>query len=515
VEEAIGTRTDRVLALVIVLGVVLYLYAWPRNLGIADESYFLLEAKRMLGGEVLYRDIFWFAMPLAHWVMALMFGLFGTSIQTARLVMAALHGTLAVLLFLTCRRLGVRRAIAVGPPAAHVALCYPAFPYATPHWFASLLMAAILFVAIGRTRPRTPVWAMIPGTLAGALVACYQQQGTVFVLALGALPVLDEILGRRYGTRHSTGDVLRRLRQLAAGMFAVVVPVLVFMLVTAGPTSLIEQLIVHPLTGYRSFNRSDWGAVGILTHHLSRYTLPRLLKYLPLIMCIGALRGAFKWSTRTDRDGLESLTALITLCGAAVVAIAYFPDFIHIAFIAPLFFAFCAETLEAGLRRVEAVVAPPHPWGSIVAIGLLCGVALQLSTNVVRARREYPISHQTAFGRVDFSDPNDVHLLERLRVLMQNTPSRQLFVYPFYTWLYLMAGANNATPYQFVIPGFNSDAQIQGLLGILEARQVPYIVVMPMFDRPSDPIVRYIRRAYECADPGVGDGCTFYRRRQQ
>ena len=114
---------DHLIVVVLFLAVVAYLAALPRYLGPADESFFLYEARRIREGDVMYRDFFQFVAPAAWYAMAGLFWLFGTSMATARLSMAVLHAGTAVLLYLTCRRMGVRHAIAALAPIAYVALC--------------------------------------------------------------------------------------------------------------------------------------------------------------------------------------------------------------------------------------------------------------------------------------------------------------------------------------------------------------------------------------------------------
>ena len=54
-------------------GMILYLRQLPRSLHPADESFFLYEAKRVRDGEVTYRDIFQFVVPLSSYALAALF----------------------------------------------------------------------------------------------------------------------------------------------------------------------------------------------------------------------------------------------------------------------------------------------------------------------------------------------------------------------------------------------------------------------------------------------------------
>ena len=58
---------------------MLYLTWLPRNLPSPTKSIHLYEAKRILDGEVLYRDVFEMITPGFMYLMALLFRIFGTT----------------------------------------------------------------------------------------------------------------------------------------------------------------------------------------------------------------------------------------------------------------------------------------------------------------------------------------------------------------------------------------------------------------------------------------------------
>ena len=80
---------------------VAYILHLPHNLQRADEAYYLGIAKRVLQGEVLYRDVFDFLPPLFHWFLVATFYLFGVTIEASRTVMAVCQGLLCVLMYLS------------------------------------------------------------------------------------------------------------------------------------------------------------------------------------------------------------------------------------------------------------------------------------------------------------------------------------------------------------------------------------------------------------------------------
>src|SRR5690606_6778565 len=103
---------DLVWPLLLFGGALGYLLSLPPNLGAADESVYLYQARRVLEGAVPYRDVFDLTTPGWLYVMAALFGVFGVSIETARGAAAVLHGGTMVMLYATCRALGVRPGLA-------------------------------------------------------------------------------------------------------------------------------------------------------------------------------------------------------------------------------------------------------------------------------------------------------------------------------------------------------------------------------------------------------------------
>ena len=98
-----GIRRDGVVGLLLLGVTVVYLAALPHNLGLVDESDFLYEAKRIVDGEVLYRDIFEWVTPLSLYVVAVVYRIFGTDMGAARIAMAVVHGVTVLAIYLACR----------------------------------------------------------------------------------------------------------------------------------------------------------------------------------------------------------------------------------------------------------------------------------------------------------------------------------------------------------------------------------------------------------------------------
>lgn len=501
---------DVVLAAVLFLAAVLYLVSLPHNLGEADEALFLYEAKRILAGDVFYRDLYEIITPGTHYVMALLFWVFGASIDTARAAMAVLHGAIVLTVFSGCRLLGVRRELAALAAAAHLALCQPAWPVASPHWASTFLVLLIWLVGLRRAHAPSGSGAGLLGTLTGVLILVQQQKGAVMAAGVLALLALDRCVEHWYG-EPSRRPLANDLARLLAGAAGSTLPVIAALALRAGASPILHALVLDPMTNYPKVNRAAWGEVSFASGGLAPYTFPAILQYLPVagaLVLLLALRTALG---RRDESVVRARLALVVLGGFSVLSVVYNPDFIHLAFIAPLFLIAAADVTERLIDRLGKRLAR---LGSLV-LSLFLGVLLagHLAANRERAWRMYPVAFETRFGRLDLRDRRPLELAERVDKLLDRAPSREIFCYPGYPALYLMTDSRNPIPFQLLRADYNRPEQIDSVLATLEARRVPLAVTIPkMVPGGDDRVLRWINEHYEPVEIG-GSPSTLHRRR--
>ncbi len=493
-------RLDLAVAALLFAAAVLYLVSWPRDLGFADESYFLYEAERIRDGEVMYRDIFQFVSPLSWYLMAGLFWLFGTDLLVARVCMALLHAATAAMCFTCARSLGVRRSLAVLPAVAYVALCHGPWPFASPHWFSTAVVVLILLVGLRGRWAERPLAAVGLGALTGLLIGVQQQKGAVMTAALGATVLLDAVIALRYRTTPGGLPRLGPTVRFAAGVAAVVIPLAVVMIGVAGWEAVFDALISYPLYEYEAALRVAWGATGMLGGGYAAFTWPLVLKWAPLGMAPLLARLLIDVARGTRRLRVRQDTVLLLVGAGSAASVLYYPDFIHLAFIAPPFFIAAVAGLDWALRALRpAWLARAAAWS--VAAALVVMLGRQLADNQSRAHATHAIRHQTAFGLVDFSAPWEVAFTDTLRALLDRTPSREMFGYPSVVSPYLVAGGRNPTPYQHLSSRYHKPRRIQHALEILRTRRPPYIVVAPLFlNFETDPIAIFIDAEYRFVD---------------
>src|SRR5262245_29528931 len=193
--EPFGAR-DIAVAVLIFAVTAIYVALQPRNLGGADESVYLYEAKRVFNGEVLYRDVFEITTPGWLYLMAALYWLFGVSLATARLAMAVVHGLCGAALYATCRRLGVRWTLCWLAPLAYLLVCQPAWPIASQHWLGTLLSVVLLLVCADLPSRRAS-WALLPGVIVGLLIGVLQQRGVFVGAGLVVWLIADHLVRGR------------------------------------------------------------------------------------------------------------------------------------------------------------------------------------------------------------------------------------------------------------------------------------------------------------------------------
>jgi len=497
--RGVGKGGDGFVATALSLGTVVYLTRFPHNLGAADEGIFLYEAKRVLDGEVFYRDIFDIITPASHYVMAAAFRLFGTEFSTAQVVAAIVHGAIVALVYLACRTLNVRRPVALAAALAHLALCQSAWVYASPHWFSTALASLLLLLALrpdGTASRRGGFWL---GAIVGWMIMVQQQKGVIFLPAVIVLLALRAVLERRFHPAHG-GDwrsLNGRIAYLALGVAAVAVPSFLFLIARAGFGPVFYALVEHPMSNYHTINVvRSWGGVNFLSMPHAELTAPRFLAWLPAFLTPTLFRAARNWLRRERFEETASLSTLLVVSLFSAVSIAYNPDFIHIAFIAPIFFVAMAESTEWAMRKLLSPSRWLSPVGATVVGLILVGLCSWMTRNLIRAMDTYPINRDTAFGRVSFANDMVIELIDDIDEILADAPSREMFSYPYFPALYLLSGTKNPTPYQILLPPYSQPEQIRETIDILDSRRVHLIFVFPLFVKKDDPFVEYMREKY-------------------
>jgi hypothetical protein len=291
-----------------------------------DEGLMLQAAARIAGGEVPYRDFWWFYPPGQPYLLGGLHEFFGPSLLTWRIVRVAADATVALLAFeLAHRRAGPLPASAAWLVSI-VAMAYPSGPHPFPVALALALGALLAF----ERRP----------ALAGALTGACSAWRIEFAVALAAGIALGLLLRRSP----------RGLRRYAAASVATAVILYTPVIAAAGVRPTFDLLVDYPLTDFRDYQTLPFPLsydgplnTASLAGFVTDSAEPLLLHFLPLVLVIGltaalatlatglreplpAAAGVFSLAmlayllTRADLFHTAPLAVLVGVLGAWAVA---------------------------------------------------------------------------------------------------------------------------------------------------------------------------------------------------
>jgi hypothetical protein len=490
--------TSGLLGIALALAAFAYLVAYPRDIGGADESYILYEAKRLWNGDIPYRDFFDFIMPGTFYFYALAYAVAGPTIATARVATALLNAASCGLTFALARHVA-SPALAALAAAAFVAGMVPAWNYAGHHWIAtSLSLATAAVVLAQRWRESSRARPGVAGGLAAALVCSHQGRGTWVALWLAiVVPVLAWARSQSgWGRR-----VVRESCWAALGALVVAVPMLGWAVWRASLHEVINATYTFVVRGYGRANvgKVGWaGSFDLLGLKPDPVTWPWLLKAIPALLGVEglALAGTILGEGLRPHVVRASLF-LLAVCTACSVF--YFPDYIHVATIAPF-----SVIVLAGLaqRLGTAIVATRRPallaaW-RLGQVLVAAAVVMKGAANLTGAWARAPVLVPSAFGTLALSEDGARTLgdLQSQFAAVRDAPPR-IFGYPSDAWLYLALPADNPTPFCLLRAGYNTPEQFATAIARLRADPDAFVLVRWLFLGKGDPIQELLDHEYQ------------------
>jgi hypothetical protein len=497
--------SDAAVGALLAAATALYLATFPLLLLSPDEPHMLNEARRILGGEVMYRDIFELTTPGWQYVMAFMFRVFGTTLRTARMTAAAIQGLTVALIFVACRRCDVRPWLAGAVSVAYLAVAPPVYPVASYHWLVTALSILLLVLCVGMSD--RPLSAFVAGVVVGLVTAIHQQRGVSLGGAVAVIIVAQAWLTPRSALRARWRSALRSLTAMFAGVLIAFVPVAVVTLWRAGIDPVWRALILFPLINYRDVNHVEWG--GWLYPTVPPTIFARLLRYSPAVLLLVFVALLLR-PRRIHGDAVRGRALTLVLFSLfSIASISYYPDLIHIALIMPIFLIDFAAASEWSLSALPKGLDRRLGWLAASALLLVSG--WELRRNLPPPLPPLLAPYQSRFGMLPMG-PHERRFYENLDGLLDDVPSRTLFRYPLSRYTYLLLGAHNPTRFEYVLPGLHGEDHIQEVLEVLRTHDVPYVVVDRAALAPADQIFEFIRKHYEPMSDAESRDSVVWRR---
>jgi hypothetical protein len=414
-----------------------------------DEGLMLQAAARIAGGEVPYRDFWWFYPPGQPLLLGGLWHVLGPSQVEWRVLRVLCDATVALLAWRLALRGGAPpRAALAAWLAVALAMAYPSGPHPYPLTLVLCLAALLVF----EERP------LLAGVLAGAAAfwrlefAAYLILGILVACAVARAP---QRAGRFAGAAALTG-------------VALYTPIVAL----AGIGRSWDLLIDYPLTDFSAYQSLPFPVnydgplnTGSIGGFLSDSAENLLLFYLPLVLVIGLATGLVALARTSSREAAWRLAVAIFAIGMGHYLITR-PDVFHTA---PL--AVMASVLVAWALGSSVFASVAGRALAVVAVAVLAYVVVEgADRRWLELRRDYaPLVLAPADGvRVPTGERAD---LERAVAALQARVPRGSPTYVAtrrsdrvtsgYPLLYVLADRPNVSRYDIQAPGVVTSLAVQ------------------------------------------------------
>jgi hypothetical protein len=476
----------------------------------ADEGVTLQAAQRILNGQVMYRDFFYFCTPGSYYLLALLFRVFGDSLGVARTALAVYGGVFALLTYLIARRVCSRWSALLAASMVTTAVL-PSLFFALHNWDSTLWAYLSLYCAVWFLQSLHWGWALGMGTFCSFTVLFEQSKGAGLLLGL--------VVG--FGILEACRQIDLKRAQVLAALAGLAWPVVITCWYFASQYASRQMIadLIHPLQHYAAVNAVPYGylywAKAFSSESPARATLILFLSnpyfLISALPIFGA--GVLGYSTvRTWRMrglGAErwSYYVLVSACtsGLFLGVIAARKDAGHFAFVAPILSLILCWFMDGSdIRLCDLDFIRPVAVGAVVFTFTLLGFSQLLTANGLATR-------ETRRGVVKV--PAAETALDYVRA--HTRPGEDIFVYPYYPTYYYLTGTSNPTRYDFLHPGLNTLGQVKEALDAIATRRPRVVlfetsffedIVIPFPSMPirvlasPDPVSKFILKEYRpCA----------------
>lgn len=457
-------RNTIVFILLIIIPLLLSIPVIERFTTNEDEGISLYGAIRVLNGQVPYRDFWHIILPGAVWVIAGAFKVFGVHLLTARTLTLLFIIGQGILIYLISRRYIEKSTLFMASLILYLFNIIPSINF-TPHKpavFFSLL--ALLFYLKDRY--------LLSGF--SASLSLFMQQN------IGALTFLGVVLSIFAGKYifEKDKEILKGLSNLVVGFSIPLLFFLIYIFLAHAQHEVYYALFVWPFQGYMEFNRYpyfncefDTLRMALSTssdlHIISRIIVLGTLIFIGFLPCLLFLSQLIL-SIRHKNGELFK----ITLCGIFLFLSAFTrPDFLHILYSLPVFFALFFFTI-VGVRR---------KFYSVIAIILLFTVLTERGLAFLQILFTPHKVLETERGKVRVPAYNYETIYGLFSMVGEYTsPDDKIFIYHWNPTLYFYLNRNNPTRFDSYISTYNTPEQLNQIIETLKTNP-PRVVIKDIY----------------------------------
>jgi hypothetical protein len=425
-----------------------------------DPVLFLENAKRILSGQLPYRDYLQFTTPGTELFYAFLVRMWHTRSWIPQITMVILAALIALIITSIAARLfsGLTK---LAPALMLAGFVLPNSLYATHHWFSTVFVLGAASVLIDATTTRQ---AVVAGALCGLAGFFTQTKMAAVLLALIVFLLIEAIQD------HSWRQFRSHLSALCFGAGATFLLANAYFMRTAGLNRFVFCTIIFPLRYYPAEPYNTWRVYGAaFTSHPG---LPRLIGILFVHAAIPstyAIWFLYRRKHPAENQRSRRIELLMAFVGIGMfAAIAGSPSLLRLCSASPPALVLITCILQGRPTRFVLRLA-----GELALV--LC-VAIPIITQL-----QWHGVLDTPSGRVAFFDPNR---FEEFHWMLQRTsPGQPFFGHPP---LSFALDLQNPTPVNYsTTSDFTRPSEATAIVQGLEQNQTPMIVLLPTEYLPS------------------------------
>jgi hypothetical protein len=445
---------------------------YKKGLNPLDEGNLLHLAQRVLAGDMPYRDFFWIMMPLAFYLQAFLFKIFGVSVLVSRLFLVVLISLVAVMIYYLTNKV-TPTIFALLASLLFAIWSFPLWNTLYYSWLALFwaFLGLVCFVVF--LEHKKPYWLVASGAMVALSILSKLNIGGATVVALSLFLVLKIVVFSSeagYLWKERIVQTLLNLLYLVIGALVILVPFVLYFYTSGALKDLIRATFWYPLT---SFHFVREAALPIPSIFSSLHALPY---WIPIFTY--TVFGVYLIFQRNQYE------VLFFLFGILIFAIEVFPrvDFPHLVFGLPPFFIINSVLISklyrwlAGLPGRKISVASAV--GALVLI--LAWQAVYVYYGFFKISELYrPYDSKLALSRATvYVTKEDKRAYEEVVAYIKKhtRPTEQIFVVPNRMVIYFLADRGNPTRFSLLIPGNFNEGILDEAIRSLERDGTRYII---------------------------------------
>lgn len=460
-----------------------------------DAWIALYGAKRILEGQLLYKNFFDFVTPGTDYLLADMFYLFGVKLSVARITLAATNTlSVAIVVFIAFSVIK-NRALSVLLPL--LAAIYASYNYyVSHHWFILLPVILTLFSGIMNIKEQSTKaqkWFFTGLATAGAFLFIQSIGLTLFgmivlfIIWYYGFPSLF-VKGAGYPSRTWVGGILLKSEMYyISGFLIPIIFVVVIFALSGSLSAFIYDSFIWPLLHYKIMNINSIHGLkivlidGLVGRGLSPAILNGFIGYLGILLSFGVFIYMWFQYKKGKTPETATLAFVSVVCMGAIFGLVQNPTINHVMVFLPLYLLMMVLLFEYKIFHKNSIIRNGFSlYFFLIAITLVYNSyktydliydtvandseVMQTHVGEVRMIKSYKSSY-------DISNPY-VFLKE-----MDNKLPKYIFVLYWSPSIYMLTGAENPTPLNTYMPYYNTKEQAMSVIQALKVNHTEIVII--------------------------------------